>query len=149
MSLRDWQLKMLIKTTGKKKNDILIFITNAWDRYGLECLFRFYSYGLEKTYRKELFQDFQELTLADYDRGHLYGLEKFWAYNYYRKDKNKRKLKFNERMTELLNKYKTIEDFRNSKVSKQVPDDTYKVPHHGVSNIKWKIGKILTCSLET
>ncbi|KAG1180245.1 hypothetical protein G6F70_000632 [Rhizopus microsporus] len=100
-------------------------------RYGLECLFRFYSYGLEKTYRKELFQDFQELTLADYDRGHLYGLEKFWAYNYYRKDKNKRKLKFNERMTELLNKYKTIEDFRNSKVSKQVPDDTYKVPHHG------------------
>ncbi|KAG1466327.1 hypothetical protein G6F46_002030 [Rhizopus delemar] len=103
-------------------------------RYGLECLFRFYSYGLEKFYRKELFQDFQELTLADYDRGHLYGLEKFWAYEYYRKDKQKRKLKFSDRMSELMSKYKTIEDFRNAdEPNQEVPDDTYKVPRHGKS----------------
>ncbi|KAI9267467.1 hypothetical protein BY458DRAFT_475957 [Sporodiniella umbellata] len=101
-------------------------------RYGLECLFRFYSYGLEKSYRKDLFQDFEELTLADYDRGHLYGLEKFWAYEYYRKDKQKRKVKFTERMTELMGKYKTLEDFRNAEEPNQeVPEDTYKVPHHG------------------
>lgn len=106
-----------------------------YDRYGLECLFRFYSYGLEKRYRKELFEDFQELTLADYERGHLYGLEKFWAYTYYRKDKKKRELKINEPLTALLQKYKSVEDFRNAEVtpSEASAEQTYKVPHHSVS----------------
>ena len=38
-------------------------------RYGLECLFRFYSYGIEKRFRSELFHDFQEETLRDYESG--------------------------------------------------------------------------------
>ncbi|CAO3654427.1 unnamed protein product [Mucor hiemalis] len=100
-------------------------------RYGLECLFRFYSYGLEKRYRKELFEDFQELTLADYERGHLYGLEKFWAYTFYRKDKKKRDLKINEQLTQLLTKYKSVEDFRNADSPATEAEETYKVPHHG------------------
>ncbi|KAI8371165.1 hypothetical protein EDC96DRAFT_501691 [Choanephora cucurbitarum] len=102
-------------------------------RYGLECLFRFYSYGLEKRYRRELFEDFQELTLADYERGHLYGLEKFWAYTYYRKDKKKRELKFTEQISQLLAKFKNIEDFRKAEAPKTEAEDTYKVPHHGKS----------------
>lgn len=102
-------------------------------RYGLECLFRFYSYGLEKRYRKELFEDFQELTLADYERGHLYGLEKFWAYTFYRKDKKKRDLKIIDPLTELLQKYKSVEDFRNADTPATEAETTYKVPHHGVS----------------
>jgi la-related protein 1 len=80
-----------------------------------------------------LFDDFQELTLADYERGHLYGLEKFWAYTFYRKDKKKRDLKVKEQLTELLNKYKTIEDFRDAKSPESEAKDTYKVPNHGVS----------------
>ncbi|KAG2207968.1 hypothetical protein INT47_010952 [Mucor saturninus] len=103
-------------------------------RYGLECLFRFYSYGLEKRYRKELFEDFQELTLADYERGHLYGLEKFWAYTYYRKDKKKRELKITDALNELLQKYKSVEDFRNAEAPVTEEETTYKVPHHGVSS---------------
>ena len=55
------------------------------NRYGLECLFRFYSYGLEKKFREDLFQDFQEETLRDHDSGCLYGLEKFWAFLKYYK----------------------------------------------------------------
>jgi la-related protein 1 len=102
-------------------------------RYGLECLFRFYSYGLEQRFRKEIFEDFQELTLADYERGHLYGLEKFWAYTYYRKDKEKRKININEQLTKLLEKYKSVDDFRHAKAPKTEAEDTYKVPHHGVS----------------
>lgn len=31
--------------------------------YGLECLFRFYSYGLERAWNEELYRDFEELTL--------------------------------------------------------------------------------------
>lgn len=38
-------------------------------RYGLECLFRFYSYGLEKKFRQEIFKDFQEETKKDYESG--------------------------------------------------------------------------------
>lgn len=38
-------------------------------RYGLECLFRFYSYGLEKKFRPEVYQDFQAETIADYESG--------------------------------------------------------------------------------
>lgn len=36
-------------------------------RYGLECLFRFFSYGLEKKFRVDIFNDFQEETLRDYN----------------------------------------------------------------------------------
>lgn len=79
-------------------------------RYGLECLFRFYSYGLEKKYRQDLFLDFQDLTLKDYNDGFLYGLEKFWAYLKYRKDKTI--LEVRPEITELLAKFKTLDDFR-------------------------------------
>ena len=38
-------------------------------RYGLECLFRFYSYGLEKKFKADLFKDFQTETMRDHDQG--------------------------------------------------------------------------------
>lgn len=38
-------------------------------RYGLECLFRYYSYGLERRFRLDLFKDFQEETLKDFEKG--------------------------------------------------------------------------------
>lgn len=40
-----------------------------WCRYGLECLFRYYSYGLEKKFRPDIFKDFQEETIKDYEAG--------------------------------------------------------------------------------
>lgn len=38
-------------------------------RYGLECLFRYYSYGLERKFRPDIFKDFQEETIKDYEAG--------------------------------------------------------------------------------
>lgn len=32
-------------------------------QYGMECLFRFYSYGLERAWSESLYKDFEELTL--------------------------------------------------------------------------------------
>lgn len=32
-------------------------------QYGMECLFRFYSYGLERAWSEPLYRDFEELTL--------------------------------------------------------------------------------------
>jgi len=79
-------------------------------RYGLECLFRYFSYGLEKKIREDVFEDFQELTMQDHVDGNLYGLEKFWAFMKYRKDK--RKLEIRTDITKVLQKYKTLADFR-------------------------------------
>ncbi|CAF1611570.1 unnamed protein product [Rotaria sordida] len=36
-------------------------------RYGVECLFRFYTYGLEKHFRQHVFEDFQQETLCDHE----------------------------------------------------------------------------------
>ncbi|GJJ75070.1 la-related protein 1 [Entomortierella parvispora] len=119
---------------------------NANYRYGLECLFRFYSYGLEKKFRSDLFLDFEALTYADFEHGYLYGLEKFWAYLFYRKDKARRKLDVMAELKPLLERYKTIDDFKlaNTNGSNHNPAVTaaaagatngaaspYLVPNHG------------------
>jgi len=78
-------------------------------RYGLECLFRFYSYGLEKHWRKDLFVDFQEETIRDLNNGQLYGLEKFWAFLKYAKQKPK---DVRPELVERLKQFNRLEDFR-------------------------------------
>ncbi|KAI8991344.1 hypothetical protein BDF20DRAFT_909135 [Mycotypha africana] len=123
-------------------------------RYGLECLFRFYSYGLERKFRKDMFDDFQALTFNDYEQGSLYGLEKLWAFDYYRKlnsnqsqqKKNQNgkksstksasqlKLDFDDRLVPLLERYKTIEDFRKANPPKKIVGASYVVPYSNNSS---------------
>ncbi|KNC97999.1 uncharacterized protein SPPG_06417 [Spizellomyces punctatus DAOM BR117] len=95
-------------------------------RYGLECLFRFYSYGLESRFRSDLFQDFQDMTVHDYvGMKQLYGLEKFWAYLYYRKDKAKRPEiddMVNDVLKNALKEFKTIQDFKKEKQRRGILD---------------------------
>ena len=53
-------------------DDLIFHCGMGWPpcfRYGLECLFRFYSYGLEKKFRPEVYQDFQAETIADFENG--------------------------------------------------------------------------------
>ncbi|CAF5107919.1 unnamed protein product [Rotaria magnacalcarata] len=76
--------------------------------YGVECLFRFYTYGLENNFRQHVFEDFQQETLRDYEAGQLYGLEKFWAFLKY----SRQKQKINSRLEDILKNYKKLEDFR-------------------------------------
>ena len=79
-------------------------------RYGLECLFRFYSYGLEKKFRPELYKDFQTETIKDAEAGQMYGLEKFWAFlKYY---KHSEELHVLPSLKKMLEPFKTIEDFK-------------------------------------
>lgn len=55
------------------QRDKVDFSTSLFcSRYGLECLFRFYSYGLEKKFRKEIFEDFQQETKRDYEAGNYH-----------------------------------------------------------------------------
>ena len=96
-------------TVGKKHPSLFKKIVWNFSRYGIECLFRFYSYGLEKKFRSEVYKDFQEDTLTDYHEGQLYGLEKFWAFLRYsgRNDKD-----VNPELKTILAKFKTVDDFR-------------------------------------
>uniref|UniRef100_A0A8C6QVH8 La-related protein 1B n=1 Tax=Nannospalax galili TaxID=1026970 RepID=A0A8C6QVH8_NANGA len=84
-------------------------LIRVWHKYGLECLFRFYSYGLEKKFRQEIFKDFQEETKKDYESGQLYGLEKFWAYLKYSQSKTQ---SVDPKLQEYLCSFKKLEDFR-------------------------------------
>lgn len=59
-----------ISLSQRDKMDFCAFL--FFSRYGLECLFRFYSYGLEKKFRKEIFEDFQQETKRDYEAGNYH-----------------------------------------------------------------------------
>lgn len=39
--------------------------------YGMECLFRFYSYGLEKAFRVDLYKEFEGATLRVSSEGFI------------------------------------------------------------------------------
>lgn len=112
MNLRHSLLKMLKKVfvmawsacSGGFARFLLFFSLHA------AFFFRFYSYGLENKFRPQLYEEFQQETIKDYQNGQLYGLEKFWAFlKYYPHSAN---LQVNPTLKQYLSKFKTIEDFR-------------------------------------
>ena len=87
--------------------------------YGLQCLFRFYSYGLETRFRTAIYRDFEEYALRDYESGSLYGLEKFWAFHFYYKGPEKPTMR--DDLKEIMEtKFKTLEDFKKERAKKKV-----------------------------
>ena len=93
--------------------------------YGLECLFRFYSYGLEKHFNALLFGQFQDAVRRDFVKSklhqilivnrtnalcldNLYGLEKLWAFMKYQKIGN---ITVEADLAAELTKYKKSADF--------------------------------------
>ncbi|KAF9326812.1 La ribonucleoprotein domain member 1, partial [Linnemannia elongata] len=85
-----------------------------------------------KKFRQDLFLDFEALTYSDFQNGHMYGLEKFWAYLFYRKDKSRHKLDVMAELKPLLEQYKSIDDFKNAHGNNSnPPSNHYTVPNHG------------------
>ena len=73
-SSRNCLLMMQSRDIGKREQKLPLHDGMGGDehvlvRYGVECLFRYYSYGLEMKFRKEVFDDFQEQTLLDCKNG--------------------------------------------------------------------------------
>jgi la-related protein 1 len=54
--------------------------------------------------------------------GELYGLEKFWAFLRYRKDK--RRININPQMQEILKNFTSVEDFRQKKTNNNNNNNT-------------------------
>ncbi|PIO76464.1 la domain protein [Teladorsagia circumcincta] len=78
-------------------------------RYGIEALFRFYSYGLEKKFRPEIYKNFVKDCIADVKNGQLYGLEKFFMFM--KRCKIAKQLVVDPFLQKELEKYKTADDF--------------------------------------
>eukprot|EP00043_Microstomoeca_roanoka_P015986 m.161048 g.161048 ORF g.161048 m.161048 type:complete len:431 (-) comp16371_c0_seq1:156-1448(-) len=86
-------------------------------RYGLECLFRFYGYGLEQMFKEErfnlaLFNDFQEEVVRDWENKQLYGLEKFVSFlefSHFPRDEVRPEIK------EAMKQYPTLQSFKENK----------------------------------
>lgn len=98
-------------------NDDLLYM--LYHRYGAECLFRMFSYGLERSFRPSLFYEFQELVLRDWHEGRLYALEKYWALFAYSTPLTRPPDSYmHPVLRELLRtRFRTIADFRRQVVS--------------------------------
>lgn len=96
--------------TGKRVNcSINIHLNLNSCSYGIECLFRFYSYGLQARFRPEVYRHFMTDTVNDVKNNQLYGVEKFWAFlKYY---KYSHTLEVDQFLKEQLAKYKNLSDF--------------------------------------
>ncbi|KAL5537974.1 hypothetical protein UlMin_043679 [Ulmus minor] len=92
--------------------------------YGLECLFRLYSYGLEKEFKEDLYRDFEQLVLDFYKKGNLYGLEKYWAFHHYRDQRNH--IEKDPELGRLLKEeYRRLDDFRAKERAAAVKVDNH------------------------
>lgn len=58
---------------------VCLIISHGDHRYGLECLFRFYSFGLEHRFREPLWHDFNDLVKWEFRKGGFYGASKLWG----------------------------------------------------------------------
>ena len=85
-------------------------------RYGLECLFRFYSYGLEQKFRAHVYAEFEQLTLRDVKEAKsLYGLEKYWALHAFWKPGAGPKPAMVPELAALLEPFKSAQDFEKAR----------------------------------
>lgn len=76
-----------------------------------------FSYGLEKEFREDLYEDFERLTLDFYNKGNLYGLEKYWAFHHFRQQRGqKAPLKKHPELDRLLrDEFRSLDDFKHAR----------------------------------
>ncbi|KAI6239147.1 HTH La-type RNA-binding domain-containing protein [Aphelenchoides fujianensis] len=85
---------------------------DAGCRYGIECLFRFYAFGLEEKFRPQIYMDFQSDVLADLKRtgSNKYGLEKFLYF--LKRYKHTNMLEVNQEVSRELDKFKKSDEYK-------------------------------------
>jgi len=86
--------------------------------YGIECFFRFCSYGLEINWIPSVFNDFEIESMEDYKRKSTYGLEKFKAFLINQKHPFTIPVKPETRA--VLAKFPTMKSFRNNQPHQKI-----------------------------
>ena len=102
-------------------------------RYGMECLFRLFSYGLEDSLKVEMLEDFQSFVVKDLTNSYCYGLEKFWAFLKYRKEQTP--IEVFPTIAIFLSKITCVEDFAVLEATLQGKSDKQAL-HKGAIAIK-------------
>ena len=92
-------------------------------RYGLECLFRFFSLSLEKKIIPDVYDDFQRLTIQDYNDYQVYGIEKFWAFLKYKSDETP--IVIDPLLSSILSQFTCLQDFKNKELEFEVSITTF------------------------
>ena len=83
--------------------------------YGIECFFRFCSYGLEKRWDETVFGLFQTEALEDYKRGSLYGLEKVKGFLVHQKYDFPITPYITPEISKVLEQFPTLESFKEKR----------------------------------
>ncbi|KAK7817698.1 la-related protein 1a [Quercus suber] len=132
----------LLEENGFKQQKYLKFHKRCLSdrkKLGIGCseemntLYRFWSYflrniyGLEKEFREDLYQDFEQLTLDFYHKGNLYGLEKYWAFHHYGGLRDRKEpLKRDPELDRLLREeYCSLGDFRAKEKANAVKEERH------------------------
>ena len=100
--------------------------------YGIECYFRFCSYGLETNWIPEVYDDFEMEAMADYRRGFNYGLEKFKAFHI--NQKHDFEIPIKPETQRELDKYPTCRSFRENPQNGQKVQTIFRKPRRTVSD---------------
>lgn len=87
--------------------------------YGMECFFRFASYGLEGFWNESVYKDFESEAMNDYKRGSLYGMEKLKAFHL--NHHHTFEIPINPQIKAILDKYPTTKSFHEDTRPKRTP----------------------------
>jgi la-related protein 1 len=106
----------------------------------LEIIKDILSELLFKTVRVVTENALQQLALWDLKKGHLYGVEKMWAYLKYRKEKSP--LKIASELTDFLAKVKNVKQFADPKFAPSPVEghETLAAPPSSIPVVKQKKG---------
>lgn len=97
--------------------------------YGIECFFRFCSYGLEMKWNSEVYQDFERKALDDYSKGSKFGIEKVKSFLI--NQKHDFPIPSSEEMNAVLANFPTLDSFKDPATPPQRRVRKQKKPRGG------------------
>ncbi|KAL9275440.1 La-related protein, partial [Drosera capensis] len=106
----DYLRKVFVRSMYDKFLKLALEDAAANYLYGLQCLFTFYSDGLEQKFRDDLYNDFEKLTLDFYEKGDL-SFHHFWETREHKEPMKKRA----ELEKLLKEEFCTLDDFHHAK----------------------------------
>lgn len=107
-------------------------------RFGIECLFNFYSHALLPTFRQTVFADFCTLASIDAKNGYLIGLQKMSAFM-----KQVPEILLPPDLAQWMSLYNANEDFGSTKGNGNITDPYTTEQHDDGARVnEWRNGVV-------